>query len=92
MIAIKLDKLLLDRRVTLTEVARRVGITLPNLSLLKSGKTKEIRFALLDALCRELGCQPGDLLAHEAAAAGGVGPEPAGACVPGATPGLEFID
>lgn len=62
MIAVKLDRLLVDRGLTLTDLARRVGIALPNLSLLKTGKVKELRLALLDALCRELGCQPGDLL------------------------------
>ncbi len=62
MIDVKLDRLLAERRMTLTDLARRVGIALPNLSLLKTGKVKEIRLALLDALCRELGCQPGDLL------------------------------
>lgn len=60
-----LDRLLLERRMTLTELADRVGITIANLSVLKSGRAKAIRFSTLEALCRELGCQPGDLLRHE---------------------------
>ena len=61
-IRVKLDHLLLDRRRTLTEVADRIGITLANLSVLKTNKARAIRFSTLDALCRELKCQPGDLL------------------------------
>ena len=61
-IAVKLDDLLHDRRMTLTELAERVGITIVNLSILKTGKARAIRFTTLDALCRELNCQPGDLL------------------------------
>ena len=61
-IRIKLDHLLLDRRLTLTQVAERVDITLANLSVLKTNKARAIRFSTLDALCRELKCQPGDLL------------------------------
>jgi len=61
-IRIKLDQLLLDRRLTLTELADRVGITLANLSVLKTNKARAIRFSTLDALCRELNCQPGELL------------------------------
>ena len=61
-IRVKLDHLLLDRRLTLTEVADRIGITLANLSVLKTNKARAIRFSTLDALCRELKCQPGDLL------------------------------
>ena len=61
-IRVKLDYLLLDRRVSLTDLASRVGITLANLSILKTNKAKAIRFSTLDALCRELQCQPGDLL------------------------------
>lgn len=61
-IRIKLDHLLLDRRLTLTEVAERIGITLANLSVLKTNKARAIRFTTLDALCRELKCQPGDLI------------------------------
>jgi putative transcriptional regulator len=61
-IRVKLDHLLLDRRVTLTELADRIGITIVNLSILKTGKARAIRFSTLEALCRELDCQPGDLL------------------------------
>jgi putative transcriptional regulator len=61
-IRVKLDHLLLDRRVTLTELAERIDITIANLSILKTNKARAIRFSTLDALCRELKCQPGDLL------------------------------
>jgi putative transcriptional regulator len=61
-IRIKIDQLLLDRRLTLTELADRVGITLANLSVLKTNKARAIRFSTLEALCRELNCQPGELL------------------------------
>ena len=64
-IRIQLDRILLERRMSLTELADRVGVTLANLSILKTGKARAIRFTTLDALCRELNCQPGDLLAHE---------------------------
>lgn len=64
-IRVQLDRLLLERRMSLTELADRVGVTLANLSILKTGKARAIRFTTLDALCRELNCQPGDLLAHE---------------------------
>ena len=62
-IRIKLDHLLLDRRMTLTDLAARVDLTLANLSILKTNKARAIRFSTLEALCRELKCQPGDLLA-----------------------------
>jgi putative transcriptional regulator len=62
-IRVNLDHLMLDRRMTLTELASRVGLTLANLSVLKTNKARAIRFSTLDALCRELQCQPGDLLA-----------------------------
>ena len=62
---VKLDDLLHARRMTLTELAERVGLTLANLSILKTGKAKAIRFSTLAAICRELGCQPGDLLAYD---------------------------
>jgi putative transcriptional regulator len=61
-IRVKLDYLMLDRRMTLTELASRVGLTLANLSVLKTNKARAIRFSTLEALCRELNCQPGDLL------------------------------
>jgi putative transcriptional regulator len=65
-IVVKLDDLLHDRRMTLTELAQRVGITLANLSILKTGKARAIRFSTLEAICQALGCQPGDLLRFEA--------------------------
>ena len=64
-IMVKLDDLLHERRMTLTELAERVGMTLANLSILKTGKAKAIRFSTLEAICRELDCQPGDLLAYD---------------------------
>ena len=64
-IVVKLDDLLHERRMTLTELAERVGLTLANLSILKTGKAKAIRFSTLEAICRELDCQPGDLLGYE---------------------------
>ena len=62
-IRVKLDHILLDRRMTLTDLASRIELTLANLSILKTNKARAIRFSTLDALCRELRCQPGDLLA-----------------------------
>ncbi|NWG53229.1 MAG: helix-turn-helix transcriptional regulator [Hydrogenophilaceae bacterium] len=64
-IRVTLDRVLLERRMSLTELCERVGITLANLSILKTGKAKAVRFSTLNALCRELECQPGDLLAYE---------------------------
>jgi putative transcriptional regulator len=61
-IAVKLDDLLHDRRMTLTELADRIGLTLANLSILKTGKARAIRFSTLAAICDALACQPGDLL------------------------------
>ena len=61
-ITVKLDDLLHDRRMTLTELADRIGITLANLSILKTGKARAIRFSTLEAICEVLRCQPGDLL------------------------------
>ena len=61
-IIVKLDDLLHARRMTLTELSERVGITLANLSILKTGKARAVRFSTLDAICRVLDCQPGDLL------------------------------
>lgn len=63
-IMVKLDDLLYARRMTLTELAERVDLTLANLSILKTGKAKAIRFSTLAAICRELECQPGDLLGY----------------------------
>ena len=61
-ILVKLDDLLHDRRMTLTELAERIDLTLANLSILKTGKARAIRFSTLAAICRALECQPGDLL------------------------------
>ena len=61
-IRVKLDYLLLERKMTLTDLADKVGMTLANLSILKTNKARAIRFSTLDALCRELGCQPGELM------------------------------
>jgi putative transcriptional regulator len=62
---VKLDDMLYQRRMTLTDLSERIGITLANLSILKTGKAKAIRFSTLEAICRELDCQPGDLLGYE---------------------------
>ena len=64
-INVKLDDLLYERRMTLTELADRVDLTLANLSILKTGKARAIRFSTLEAICRELTCQPGDILQFE---------------------------
>ena len=64
-IAVKLDDMLHERRMTLTELADRVGLTLANLSILKTGKARAIRFSTLDAICVALACQPGDILRFE---------------------------
>ncbi len=64
-IVVKLDDMLYQRRMTLTELAEKVDITLANLSVLKTGKAKAIRFSTLEAICAALKCQPGDLLAFE---------------------------
>jgi putative transcriptional regulator len=61
-ILVKLDDRLHDRRMTLTELAERIDITLANLSILKTGKARAIRFSTLEAICEALACQPGDLL------------------------------
>ena len=63
-IYVNLDRVLLDRDMTLTELAERMGIALPNLSILKTNKARAVRFSTLSALCRELECQPGDLLEY----------------------------
>lgn len=65
-IRVNLDRVLLDRKMSLTELADRVGITLANLSILKTGKARAVRFSTLDALCRELDCQPADILEYVA--------------------------
>ncbi len=63
-IIVTLDDRLHDKRMTLTELAERVDLTIANLSILKTGKARAIRFSTLQALCRELDCQPGDLLGY----------------------------
>ena len=63
-IRVTLDDLLHDRRMTLTELSERVDITLANLSILKTGKARAVRFSTLEAICRALDCQPGDLLQY----------------------------
>ena len=64
-IAVHLDRLLEQRGLTLTELADKVGVTVVNLSVLKNGRARAIRFSTLAALCQALGCQPGDLLSHQ---------------------------
>ncbi len=64
-IRVTLDRVLLERRMSLTELCDRVGVTMANLSILKTGKARAVRFSTLNALCRELQCQPGDILAYE---------------------------
>lgn len=64
-IRVHLDRVLLERRMSLTELADRVGVTIANLSIFKTGKARAVRFSTLSALCRELDCQPGDLLIYE---------------------------
>lgn len=64
MIVIRLDRVLADRKMRLGELAARVGISNVNLSMLKTGKVRAIRFSTLEAICRELHCQPGDILEY----------------------------
>jgi putative transcriptional regulator len=61
-IKLNLDRVMLERHISLTDLAERIGITLANLSILKTNKARAIRFSTLEALCRELACQPGELL------------------------------
>ena len=65
MIRIDLDVMLARRKMSLTELSERVGITIANLSVLKNGKAKAIRFTTLEAICQALNCQPGDILVYE---------------------------
>jgi putative transcriptional regulator len=65
-IRVSLDKVLADRDMSLTALSERVGVTIANLSILKTGKARAVRFSTLDALCRALECQPGDILCHDA--------------------------
>ena len=64
-IIVKLDDMLYARRMTLTELSEAVGISLPNLSILKTGKARAVRFSTLEAICAALQCQPGDLLVYD---------------------------
>lgn len=64
-IILRLDRVMADRKLSLNELAERVGITNVNLSNLKTGKVKAIRFSTLNAICRELHCQPGDILEYQ---------------------------
>ena len=64
-IRVNLDRLLLDRQMTLTELAERVDVTIVNLSILKTNKAKAIRFSTLEAICKALDCQPGDILEYK---------------------------
>ena len=63
-IEVRLDMALVQKKMSLTELSERIGISITNLSLLKTGKVKGMRFTTLDAICRELDCQPGDILEH----------------------------
>jgi putative transcriptional regulator len=65
-IRITLDRVLAQRNVSLTELSAQIGVTIANLSILKTGKARAVRFSTLDALCRALDCQPGDILAFDA--------------------------
>lgn len=64
-IVFRLDRMMADRKMPLNELARRIGITDANLSILKTGKAKAVRIGTLEAICRELNCQPGDLLEYD---------------------------
>ena len=64
-IVLRLDRIMADRTLSLTELSERVGISMANLSNLKTGKVKAIRFSTLDAICRELQCRPGDILEYQ---------------------------
>ena len=64
-IILRLDRIMADRKVSLTELSERVGISMANLSNLMTGKVRAIRFSTLDAICRELHCQPGDILEYD---------------------------
>ncbi|SFV45008.1 helix-turn-helix domain-containing protein [Mammaliicoccus sciuri] len=65
MIKIKLDEILKEKHVSLTELAQEVDITIANLSILKTGKAKAVRFSTLEAICEHLDCQPGDIMVYE---------------------------
>ena len=65
MIRIDLDVMLAKRKLSMTELSNRVGVTMANLSILKNGRAKAVRFSTLDAICKALSCQPGDILVYE---------------------------
>ena len=65
MLIVNLDVMLAKRKMSVTELSERVGITMANISILKNGKAKAVRFSTLEAICRALDCQPGDLLIYE---------------------------
>ena len=67
-IIINIDVMLAKRKMSVTELAKRVGITMANISILKKGKAKAIRFSTLEAICKALSCQPGDILEYRLAA------------------------
>ena len=64
-IVINLDVMLAKRKMSMTELSEKVGVTMPNLSILKNGKAKAIRFSTLEAICKALDCQPGDILEYK---------------------------
>jgi putative transcriptional regulator len=63
-IVINIDRLLAERKMSVTELTKKVGITMANLSILKNGKARAVRFSTLEAICKALGCQPGDILEY----------------------------
>ncbi len=65
MIRVDLDVMLARRKMSMTELSARVGVTMANLSILKNGKARAVRFSTLEAICRALSCQPGDILVYE---------------------------
>ena len=75
MIRVDLDLMLARRKMSMTELSQRVGVTMANLSILKNGKAKAVRFSTLEAICRALSCQPGDILIYEEGADGDGGKE-----------------
>jgi putative transcriptional regulator len=74
-IQVNLDQIMLAQKMSLTELAGRIDLTLANLSILKTNKARAVRFSTLDALCRELQCQPGDILQYVEGGSGGSEPE-----------------
>jgi len=72
-VVFRLDRVMADRKIALNELARRIGLTDSNLSILKTGKAKAVRMSTLEAICRELHCQPGDIMEYQPAVAGETG-------------------